>query len=82
MTAAVNTAFQTGISGVLFILQSRKYRRNCITKGSLHHSHTDRVRIQDRVLIDPARGSGSLLINIGQSAAKRIGSRGNIKYYA
>lgn len=52
MTATVNTAFQTGISGGLFMPQSRKYRRNRVTKGFSRHSYTDRVRIQDRVLIE------------------------------
>ena len=52
MTATENTAFQTGISGSLSVSQSRKYRRNRITKGFIRHSHVDRVRIQDRVLIE------------------------------
>lgn len=52
MTATENTAFQTGISGSLSVSQSRKYRRNRITKGFIRHSHIDRVRIQDRVLIE------------------------------
>lgn len=56
--SAENTAFQTCISGSLFVPQSLKYRRNRITKGLLRHSHTDRVRIQDRVLIYTARVSG------------------------
>ena len=38
--------------------------------------------IKDCVLIDPTSGSGSLLINIGQSAAKHMESKDNIKYYA
>ncbi len=33
-------------------------------------------------IYDPTSGSGSLLINIGKSVAKRMGSRDNIKYYA
>ena len=33
-------------------------------------------------MIDPTSGSGSLLINIGQSAARRMGGKDNIKYYA
>ena len=39
----------------------------------------DRDKIE---IYDPTSGSGSLLINIGQSAAKHMGSRDNIKYYA
>ena len=31
---------------------------------------------------DPTSGSGSLLINIGQAAAKHMGNTGQIKYYA
>ena len=33
-------------------------------------------------IFDPTSGSGSLLINIGQAAAKYIGDRNKIKYYA
>ncbi len=33
-------------------------------------------------IYDPTSGSGSLLINIGQSVAKFIGNENNIKYYA
>lgn len=33
-------------------------------------------------IYDPTSGSGSLLINIGQSVAKHISSENNIKYYA
>lgn len=33
-------------------------------------------------IYDPTSGSGSLLINIGQCAAKRMGTSDNIKYYA
>ena len=43
----------------------------------------DHLRDRDKIEIyDPTSGSGSLLINIGQSAAKHIGSKDNIKYYA
>lgn len=37
--------------------------------------------IKDGVFIDPACGSGSLLINIGRSAAKHIDNENNIKYF-
>ena len=33
-------------------------------------------------IYDPTSGSGSLLINIGKTAAKHIGNSNNIKYYA
>ena len=33
-------------------------------------------------IYDPASGSGSLLINIGQAVAQRTGNAGRIKYYA
>ena len=46
------------------------------------HFSGDRACIKDYVFIDPTSGSGSLLINIGQSAAKRMGGKDNIKYYA
>ena len=59
MTAAINTAFQTGISGSLSATQGRKYCRNRVTKGFIRHSHTYRVRIQDRVLIDPPYNTGN-----------------------
>lgn len=39
----------------------------------------DRNKIE---IYDPTSGSGSLLINIGQSAAKHMESKDNIKYYA
>ena len=39
----------------------------------------DRSKIE---IYDPTSGSGSLLINIGQSAAKHMESKDNIKYYA
>ena len=39
----------------------------------------DREKIQ---IYDPTSGSGSLLINIGHSVAKRLGSGEKIKYYA
>lgn len=39
----------------------------------------DREKIE---IYDPTSGSGSLLINIGHSVAKRMGSKDNIKYYA
>lgn len=42
-----------------------------------HLSDRDKIEIYD-----PTSGSGSLLINIGQSAAKHMGSKDNIKYYA
>ena len=42
------------------------------------HLH-DREKIE---IYDPTSGSGSLLINIGQCAARHMGSRDNIKYYA
>ena len=37
---------------------------------------------QEIEIYDPTSGSGSLLINIGRSAAKHIGNPNNIKYYA
>lgn len=40
---------------------------------------SDREKIE---IYDPTSGSGSLLINIGQSAAKHMSSKDNIKYYA
>ena len=43
------------------------------------HHLRDRDKIE---IYDPTSGSGSLLINIGQVAAKHMGSRDNIKYYA
>ena len=43
----------------------------------------DHLRDRSKIEIyDPTSGSGSLLINIGQSAAKRMGGKDNIKYYA
>ena len=39
----------------------------------------DREKIE---IYDPTSGSGSLLINIGHSVAKHMGSKDNIKYYA
>ena len=43
----------------------------------------DHLKGRDKIEIyDPTSGSGSLLINIGQSAAKRMGNQDNIKYYA
>ena len=42
------------------------------------HLH-DREKIE---IYDPTSGSGSLLINIGQCAARHMGSRDTIKYYA
>lgn len=81
MTAAENTAFQTGVSGSLSVSQSRKCRRNRITKGFSRHSHTDGARIQDRVLIDTARVSGldvmhSLnLLMMGVAVSVEIGKR-------
>ncbi len=39
--------------------------------------HKDKIEIYD-----PTSGSGSLLINIGQSVAKHIDDKNNIKYYA
>ena len=39
----------------------------------------DRTEIK---IYDPTSGSGSLLINIGESASRYIGSKNNIKYYA
>lgn len=39
----------------------------------------DREKIE---IYDPTSGSGSLLINIGHSVAKRMSSKDNIKYYA
>ena len=42
-----------------------------------HLKNKDKIEIYD-----PTSGSGSLLINIGQSAAKHMGSKDNIKYYA
>jgi type I restriction enzyme M protein len=43
-----------------------------------NHLH-DRTEIK---IYDPTSGSGSLLINIGKSAARYMGSENNIKYYA
>lgn len=43
------------------------------------HHLKDRDKIE---IYDPTSGSGSLLINIGQCAAKYIGKENNIKYYA
>lgn len=41
------------------------------------------VKDQDEIKIyDPTSGSGSLLINIGQSVAKHVNDENNIKYYA
>jgi type I restriction enzyme M protein len=43
----------------------------------------DHVKDKTEIKIyDPTSGSGSLLINIGKSAAKHIASADNIKYYA
>ncbi len=43
------------------------------------HHVKDKKKIQ---IYDPTSGSGSLLINIGQSVAKHIDDKNNIKYYA
>lgn len=43
------------------------------------HHLKDRDKIE---IYDPTSGSGSLLINIGQCAAKYVGKENNIKYYA
>jgi len=43
------------------------------------HALKDRKNIQ---IYDPTSGSGSLLINIGNSVAKHVSERNNIKYYA
>lgn len=43
------------------------------------HALKDRKEIQ---IYDPTSGSGSLLINIGNSVAKHLNERNNIKYYA
>lgn len=43
----------------------------------------DHLKDRDEIKIyDPTSGSGSLLINIGKSAAKFIENKNNIKYYA
>jgi type I restriction enzyme M protein len=43
----------------------------------------DHVKDMTEIKIyDPTSGSGSLLINIGRSVAKRVSSENNIKYYA
>ncbi|WP_290061469.1 type I restriction-modification system subunit M [Paraclostridium bifermentans] len=43
----------------------------------------DHLKDKNEIKIyDPTSGSGSLLINIGQSVAKHIPSKNNIKYYA
>lgn len=43
----------------------------------------DHLKDRDEIKIyDPTSGSGSLLINIGKSAAKFIENENNIKYYA
>lgn len=42
-----------------------------------HLKNNDKIEIYD-----PTSGSGSLLINIGRSAAKHISNKDNIKYYA
>ena len=52
MTAAEHMAFKTRIYGSLYVSENRKYRRNCVVTGFLRCAHTDRVRIQDRVLIE------------------------------
>jgi len=43
------------------------------------HALKERKNIQ---IYDPTSGSGSLLINIGNSVAKHVSERNNIKYYA
>ncbi len=43
------------------------------------HELKDKTQIQ---IYDPTSGSGSLLINIGNSVAKHIDNKDNIKYYA
>ena len=43
------------------------------------HHVKDKTEIQ---IYDPTSGSGSLLINIGQSVAKHMDNQNNIKYYA
>lgn len=43
------------------------------------HHVKDKTEIQ---IYDPTSGSGSLLINIGQSVAKHMDDQNNIKYYA
>ncbi len=43
------------------------------------HHLKDRETIQ---IYDSTSGSGSLLLNIGQSISKHLGNKGNIKYYA
>ena len=42
-----------------------------------HLKDRDEIKIYD-----PTSGSGSLLINIGQSVAKHINDKNRIKYYA
>ena len=44
---------------------------------SYHLSERDTIKI-----LDPTSGSGSLLINIGKSAAKYVAGKNKIKYYA
>lgn len=44
---------------------------------------SDHLKDRDHIEIyDPTSGSGSLLINIGRVAARHMGNRDNIKYYA
>ncbi len=43
----------------------------------------DHLKDRDNIAIyDPTSGSGSLLINIGQSIARHIDNKNNVKYYA
>lgn len=81
MTATENTAFQTGISGGLFMPQSRKCHRNRITKGFSCHSHTDGVRIQDSVLIDPCCGSGGMFVQSIKFVEAHAGNKKNVSVY-
>lgn len=53
-------------------------RRKAQKPRGFRANNTHSVCIKDWNLLDPTSGSGSLLINIGKAAAKRVGSSDGI----
>ena len=85
MTQATQSASQTSYRRRATTFRSARRAEIPLYQAFSRHPHqeaTDCHCIKDGTPIDPTSGSGSLLINIGQTTAKYMEDSNRIRYYA
>ena len=82
MSTATARAYQPRFAGRFVPFEIQKSPQNKAFYGHRSTYSGKAHCIKDSVLLDPTSGSGSLLINIGKTAAKYIDNPNSIRYYA